>query len=164
MSPSSHSTPQACGNSGPRANPQSPKTLRFGIEADSVAGIACGDLPDAVFRSWLEQDYLYLVDYVPVFSRLAWQAPAARLGDLVDPAHSTYHEELSLHRTLPRRHAPRTRLPGRPGLSGRGALALRVGLIRSLSTLAHSCMPKGRYRMRYRPFASDQAPSRCLAR
>ncbi|MFE3447198.1 TenA family protein [Nocardia sp. NPDC059180] len=66
----------------------------------TVAGIARGDLPDPVFRSWLEQDYLYLLDYVRVFSRLAWQAPAAHLGDLVDLAHSTYHEELSLHRTL----------------------------------------------------------------
>jgi thiaminase (transcriptional activator TenA) len=35
-----------------------------------------------------------------VFSRLAWQAPAAHLGDLVDLAHSTFHEELSLHRSL----------------------------------------------------------------
>jgi len=66
----------------------------------TVAGIARGDLPDPVFRSWLEQDYLYLLDYVRVFSRLAWQAPAAHLGDLVDLAHSTYHEELSLHRSL----------------------------------------------------------------
>lgn len=66
----------------------------------TVAGIARGDLPDPVFRSWLEQDYLYLLDYVRVFSRLAWQAPAGHLGDLVDLAHSTYHEELSLHRSL----------------------------------------------------------------
>ncbi|NEW39985.1 transcriptional regulator [Nocardia cyriacigeorgica] len=66
----------------------------------TVAGISRGDLPDPVFRAWLEQDYLYLLDYVRVFSRLAWQAPAAHLGDLVDLAHSTYHEELSLHRTL----------------------------------------------------------------
>ncbi|ONM49083.1 TenA family protein [Nocardia donostiensis] len=66
----------------------------------TVAGIADGTLPEAVFRSWLEQDYLYLLDYVRVFSRLAWQAPADHLGDLVDLAHATYHEELSLHRGL----------------------------------------------------------------
>lgn len=66
----------------------------------TVAGIAGGDLDDAVFRSWLEQDYLFLLDYVRVFSRLAWQAPAAHLGDLVDLAHATFHEELSLHRSL----------------------------------------------------------------
>jgi thiaminase (transcriptional activator TenA) len=66
----------------------------------TVVGIACGDLPERVFRSWLEQDYLFLLDYVRVFSRLAWQAPSAHLGDLVDLAHTTWHDELELHRTL----------------------------------------------------------------
>ncbi|GAA5047195.1 thiaminase/transcriptional activator TenA [Thermocatellispora tengchongensis] len=66
----------------------------------TVAGIARGDLPEAVFRSWLEQDYLFLLDYVRVFARLAWQAPDAHLGDLVDLAHATLHEELDLHRSL----------------------------------------------------------------
>ncbi len=66
----------------------------------TVAGIARGDLPDPVFRSWLEQDFLFLCDYVRVFSRLAWQAPATHLGDLVDLAHATWHDELSLHRGL----------------------------------------------------------------
>ncbi|ROO89341.1 thiaminase/transcriptional activator TenA [Actinocorallia herbida] len=66
----------------------------------TVRGIADGTLDEAVFRSWLEQDYLFLLDYVRVFSRLAWQAPAAHLGDLVDLAHATFHEELSLHRGL----------------------------------------------------------------
>ncbi|KAB2344763.1 TenA family protein [Actinomadura rudentiformis] len=70
------------------------------LKHPTVAGIASGDLDEAVFRSWLEQDYLFLLDYVRVFSRLAWQAPAAHLGDLVDLAHSTFHEELSLHRSL----------------------------------------------------------------
>ncbi|MCD0451892.1 transcriptional regulator [Actinocorallia sp. API 0066] len=66
----------------------------------TVRGIAEGTLDERVFRSWLEQDYLFLLDYVRVFSRLAWQAPAAHLGDLVDLAHATFHEELSLHRGL----------------------------------------------------------------
>ncbi|GAA3443233.1 TenA family protein [Planomonospora venezuelensis] len=66
----------------------------------TVAGIARGDLAEPVFRSWLEQDYLYLLDYVRVFSRLAWQAPDGHLGDLVDLAHSTFHEELKLHRSM----------------------------------------------------------------
>ncbi len=66
----------------------------------TVAGIASGELPEPVFRSWLEQDYLFLLDYVRVFSRLAWQAPAAHLGDLVDLAHTTFHDELALHREL----------------------------------------------------------------
>ncbi|MEU6412615.1 TenA family protein [Microbispora sp. NPDC046933] len=66
----------------------------------TVRGIAAGDLPEPVFRSWLEQDYLYLLDYVRVFSRLAWQAPDAHLGDLVDLAYATWHDELDLHRSL----------------------------------------------------------------
>ena len=66
----------------------------------TVRGIANGDLPEEVFRSWLEQDYLYLHDYVRVFCRLAWQAPDKHLGDLVDLAYSTFHDELNLHRSL----------------------------------------------------------------
>lgn len=66
----------------------------------TVRGIAAGDLAPAVFRSWLEQDYLFLLDYVRVFSRLAWQAPDPHLGDLVDLAHATWHDELALHRSL----------------------------------------------------------------
>ncbi|MCW2901606.1 MAG: transcriptional regulator [Streptosporangiaceae bacterium] len=70
------------------------------LEHPTVTGIARGDLDEAVFRSWLEQDYLFLLDYVRVFSRLAWQAPQDHLGDLVDLAYTTFHDELSLHRSL----------------------------------------------------------------
>ncbi|QBI51902.1 TenA family protein [Streptomonospora litoralis] len=66
----------------------------------TVAGIAGGDLDERTFASWLEQDYLYLLDYVRVFARLAWQAPPAHLESLIDLAHSTLHEELELHRSL----------------------------------------------------------------
>ncbi|WP_030170469.1 TenA family protein [Spirillospora albida] len=70
------------------------------LKHPTVVGIARGDLDEGVFRSWLEQDYLYLLDYVRVFARLAWQAPDGHVGDLVDLAHSTFHEELELHRSL----------------------------------------------------------------
>jgi thiaminase/transcriptional activator TenA len=77
---------------------------RPGIEAQllhpTVAGIASGELDPDVFRRWLEQDYVFLLDYVRVFSRLAWQAPDGHLGDLVDLAHETFHGELELHRSL----------------------------------------------------------------
>ena len=66
----------------------------------TVAGIASGDLDPACFRRWLEQDYVFLLDYVRVFARLAWQAPDDHLGDLVDLAHATFHGELELHRSL----------------------------------------------------------------
>lgn len=74
--------------------------LREQLAHPTVAGIASGELDESVFRSWLEQDYLYLRDYVRVFSRLAWQAPEHHVGELVDLAHSTLHEELELHRSL----------------------------------------------------------------
>lgn len=70
------------------------------LDHPTVAGIARGDLDPAAFRWWLEQDYLFLLDYVRVFARLAWQAPDHHLGDLVDLAHATWHDELTLHRSL----------------------------------------------------------------
>lgn len=70
------------------------------LDHPTVQGIARGDLDPAVFRSWLEQDYLFLLDYVRVFCRLAAQAPDDHVGDLVDLAHSTFHDELDLHRSL----------------------------------------------------------------
>lgn len=70
------------------------------LDHPTVAGIARGDLDPEVFRRWLEQDYLFLLEYVRMFARLAWQAPDQHLGDLVDLAHSTWHEELSMHRGL----------------------------------------------------------------
>jgi len=66
----------------------------------TVRGIARGDLDPGTFRRWLEQDYLFLLDYVRVFARLAWQAPAGHVGYLVDLAHATWHDELALHRSL----------------------------------------------------------------
>jgi thiaminase/transcriptional activator TenA len=74
--------------------------VRRQLEHPTVAGIARGDLDLHIFRAWVEQDYLFLLDYVRTFARLAWQAPSAHLGDLVDLASSTWHEELSLHRGL----------------------------------------------------------------
>jgi thiaminase/transcriptional activator TenA len=74
--------------------------IRAQLEHPTVAGISRGDLDPEVFRTWLEQDYLFLLDYVRVFARLAWQAPDQHLGDLVDLAHSTWHDELALHRRL----------------------------------------------------------------
>jgi thiaminase (transcriptional activator TenA) len=74
--------------------------VREQLAHPTVAGIARGDLDPRVFRSWLEQDYLFLLDYVRVFSRLAALAPDDHLGDFVDLAHATWHDELDLHRGL----------------------------------------------------------------
>lgn len=74
--------------------------VREQLAHPTVRGIAGGDLDPMVFRSWLEQDYLFLCDYVRVLSRLAAQAPTGHLGDLVNLAHSTWHDELAMHRSL----------------------------------------------------------------
>ena len=46
--------------------------VRAQLAHPTVAGIARGDLDPELFRTWLEQDYLFLLDYVRVFARLAW--------------------------------------------------------------------------------------------
>jgi thiaminase (transcriptional activator TenA) len=65
----------------------------------TVGGIAAGDLEPGRFRAWLVQDYLFLLDYVRLFALAAARAPDTdTLGRLVDLAHATFHQELSLHR------------------------------------------------------------------
>ncbi len=66
----------------------------------TVRGIGDGTLDEERFRAWLVQDYLFLLDYVRLFALAAARAPDAEtLGRLVDLAHATFHEELSLHRS-----------------------------------------------------------------
>jgi thiaminase/transcriptional activator TenA len=65
----------------------------------TMRGIAAGDLEPERFRAWLVQDYLFLLDYVRLFALAAARAPDTdTLGRLVDLAHATFHQELSLHR------------------------------------------------------------------
>src|ERR671934_211977 len=64
-----------------------------------VRGIGAGTLDEDRFRRWLTQDYLFLLDYVRLFALAAARAPDTdTLGRLVDLAHATFHDELSLHR------------------------------------------------------------------
>jgi thiaminase/transcriptional activator TenA len=74
-------------------------TLERQLAHPTVRGIAAGDLELPRFRAWLVQDYLFLLDYVRLFALAAARAPDTdTLGRLVDLAHSTFHQELSLHR------------------------------------------------------------------
>jgi thiaminase (transcriptional activator TenA) len=74
-------------------------TLERQLAHPTVRGITTGDLELGRFRAWLVQDYLFLLDYVRLFALAAARAPdTGTLGRLVDLAHSTFHEELSLHR------------------------------------------------------------------
>jgi thiaminase/transcriptional activator TenA len=77
---------------------------RRGLEAQLahpvVRGIADGSLDEDRFRRWLTQDYLFLLDYVRLFALAAARAPDTEaLGRMVDLAHATFHDELSLHRS-----------------------------------------------------------------
>jgi thiaminase/transcriptional activator TenA len=77
---------------------------RRGLEAQLahpvVRGIADGSLDEERFRRWLAQDYLFLLDYVRLFALAAARAPDTEaLGRMVDLAHATFHDELSLHRS-----------------------------------------------------------------
>jgi thiaminase/transcriptional activator TenA len=77
---------------------------RRGLEAQLahavVRGIADGSLDEERFRRWLVQDYLFLLDYVRLFALAAARAPDTEaLGRMVDLAHATFHDELSLHRS-----------------------------------------------------------------
>lgn len=65
-----------------------------------VRGIFDGTLDPAVMRHWLEQDYLYLLDYARAFASLASMAPDDHVATLVDGAHYTLHDELELHRSI----------------------------------------------------------------
>jgi thiaminase (transcriptional activator TenA) len=70
------------------------------LDHPTVRGIADGTLDERRFRAWLAQDYLFLLEYARLFALAAARAPdAATLRRLVDLAHSTLHDELSLHRS-----------------------------------------------------------------
>jgi thiaminase (transcriptional activator TenA) len=74
-------------------------TLERQLAHPTLRGIANGDLDHTRFRSWLVQDYLFLLDYVRLFALAAARAPDTdTLGRLVDLAHATFHQELALHR------------------------------------------------------------------
>lgn len=69
------------------------------LEHPFVRGIADGSLPEATFRNWVLQDYVYLVDFSRVF---AWAAAKAdrleSLGWYVAAANLTLNVEMALHR------------------------------------------------------------------
>jgi thiaminase (transcriptional activator TenA) len=97
-----------------------------------VHGIGDGTLDEGRFRRWLVQDYLFLLDYVRLFALAAARAPdAGTLGRLVDLAHATFHDELSLHRAYAARAGRRlrARVPHQPGPRA-GVLGRLTGRVR----------------------------------
>ncbi len=79
--------------------------LRARVEAEAahwprlplLAGVADGTLDPAVFRHYLEQDYLYLRYYARLFARLAATGPDEDLEHSVRLAHGIFAVELDRH-------------------------------------------------------------------
>ena len=66
-----------------------------------VRGIADGSLPEARFRAYVRQDYVFLVDYGRLLALAAARAPRlAWMRRLAGLAQSVLEDEMSLHREL----------------------------------------------------------------
>ena len=69
------------------------------VEHPMVAGIGDGTLPEAPFRYWVRQDYVYLVEYSRLFAFGAAKAPSLdRMGTFAGLLESTLNDEMALHR------------------------------------------------------------------
>lgn len=70
------------------------------LQHPTVLALMHGSLPDSAARTWLAQDYLFLLDEPRVLSRLAWQAPLRHRVDLIDLAAGVIHEEIPNHEKM----------------------------------------------------------------
>jgi thiaminase/transcriptional activator TenA len=83
------------------ADPENAAMHHACLEHPVVRGIGTGDLPDEVFRGYIEQDFLFLREYIRVLARGIAASPtldaATLLADLV---HSTLSLEIGSLRKL----------------------------------------------------------------
>ncbi|EMA57313.1 thiaminase II [Halorubrum lipolyticum] len=71
------------------------------FEHPFVRELAAGDLDDAAFRRWLEQDYRYLFDYARTYAVAGAKArEEAAMATLLGGADAVLNEELDLHRSF----------------------------------------------------------------
>lgn len=64
-----------------------------------VCELADGTLDESAFRHWVEQDYLYLLDYARVFAIAGTKArDEATMTRLLGISHTTLDHEMDLHR------------------------------------------------------------------
>lgn len=64
-----------------------------------VVGIGDGSLPLDIFQYYLQQDYLFLIDYCKVFSLAVARArDLSLMGKFSELLHATLHTEMDLHR------------------------------------------------------------------
>lgn len=65
-----------------------------------VTGIGDGSLDLDRFRTWLRQDYLYLIDYARLFGAAMLKSPTLELMTTMSQmGHEILHTEMDLHRT-----------------------------------------------------------------
>lgn len=70
-----------------------------------VTELAAGTLDEAAFRCWVEQDYLYLLDYARVFALAGARArDETTMTHLVGVAHTVLDQEMDLHRGFAREY------------------------------------------------------------
>jgi thiaminase (transcriptional activator TenA) len=70
------------------------------LELPLVAGIARGDADPDAFRNYVEQDFIYLRNYMRLYARLAALAPEHHVEHLVTLAWNIGEHELGLHRSF----------------------------------------------------------------
>ncbi|SIR94666.1 thiaminase (transcriptional activator TenA) [Haladaptatus litoreus] len=69
------------------------------LEHPMVEELGAGTLDEEPFRYWVEQDYVYLIDYARVFAQGATKAPdLERMGTFAELLNSTINTEMDLHR------------------------------------------------------------------
>ncbi|QCC47729.1 thiaminase II [Halobellus limi] len=70
-----------------------------------VRELADGSLDEAAFRTWLEQDYLYLLDYARTFAILGTKATdEGTMAHCFEVANAIVDEEMDLHRSFAAEH------------------------------------------------------------
>ena len=70
-----------------------------------VTELAAGTLPEEAFRYWVEQDYLYLLDYARVFALAGTRArDEETMTHLLGVSHTILDHEMDLHREFAREY------------------------------------------------------------
>jgi thiaminase/transcriptional activator TenA len=111
-----------------------------------VRGIGDGTLPEAAFRAYIRQDYVFLVDYGRLLSLAAARAPdLATMRRLAELAHETLGREMALHRGLAQRWGIRPAeleaAPPAPATAAYADFLLRTAALGDVAELLAALLP-----------------------